>query len=68
MSASNKPFIFNGWVDEFNVGAHCGLNIVNEFIAEDDSFELLEEKLIFPYVHKTSGLYYAKMKKKITEE
>lgn len=43
-------------------------NIVNEFIAEDDSFELLEEKLIFPYVHKTSGLYYAKMKKKITEE
>lgn len=43
-------------------------NIVNEFIAEDDLFELVEEKLIFPYTHKTSGLYYAKLRKKITEE
>lgn len=41
--------------------------IINEFIAENDEFELLDEKIIFPHINKTNGLYYAKLKKKSSE-
>jgi 16S rRNA (cytosine967-C5)-methyltransferase len=42
--------------------------IVNEFIVNHEEFEMLEEKVIFPYMNKTSGLYYAKLRKKSAEE
>lgn len=34
-TADNKPFIYNGWYNEDNVGAHCGLNIINAFTIEN---------------------------------
>ena len=43
-------------------------NIVNDFIATNEEFELLEENLIFPYVNKTNGMYYAKLRRKGVEE
>ena len=48
ISSDNKPFIFNGWVDEFNVGAHCGLNIVNKFTISNSRCKWTNNKNIKP--------------------
>ncbi len=42
--------------------------IVATFLEKHQEFEMVEEQLIFPYVNKTNGLYYAKLKKKVVEE
>lgn len=47
-SSNNKPFIFNGWIDEFNVGAYCGLNTVDEFTISNSKCNWTSNKNIKP--------------------
>ena len=39
-------------------------NIVRLFIEENPDFEVEKEELIFPYMHQTTGMYYALIRKK----
>jgi 16S rRNA (cytosine967-C5)-methyltransferase len=40
-------------------------NIVRLFIESNPDFEVEKEKMIFPHQYQTSGMYYAKIRKKI---
>lgn len=48
INSDNKPFIFNGWIDELSVGAYCGLNIVNEFTISNSKCNWTSNKNIKP--------------------
>ena len=62
ISSDNKPFIFNGWIDEFNVGAYCGLNIVNEFTISNSRCNWTSNKNIKPATEKQCQTLFDKMK------
>jgi len=42
--------------------------IVNEFLSKHEEFEMEGEEIIFPYVNRTNGIYYAKLRKREIEE
>lgn len=62
INSDNKPFIFNGWIDELSVGAHCGLNIVNEFTISNNRCNWASNKNIKPATEKQRQTLFNKMK------
>ena len=62
ISSCNKPFIFNGWIDEFNVGAHCGLNIINEFTISNSRCNWTSNTNIKPATEKQRQTLFDEMK------
>lgn len=45
------------------LGQNETTDIVEEFLANHSEFQLVKEEMIFPFVHKCDGLYFAKMVK-----
>lgn len=62
INSDNKPFIFNGWIDELSVGAHCGLNIVNEFTISNSRCNWTSNKNIKPATEKQRKTLFDEMK------
>lgn len=62
INSDNKPFIFNGWTDELSVGAHCGLNIVNEFTISNSRCNWTSNKNIKPATEKQRQTLFDEMK------
>ncbi len=50
------------------LNAKESMHLVHNFLDEHKDFALVEEKMVFPYEYKTSGIYYAKLKKNEMEE
>jgi 16S rRNA (cytosine967-C5)-methyltransferase len=50
------------------LNAKESMHLVHNFLEDHKDFALVEEQMVFPYEHKTSGIYFAKLKKNEMEE
>ena len=51
-----------GWIDELSVGAHCGLNIVNEFTISNSRCNWISNKNIKPATKEQCQSLFDEMK------
>ncbi len=66
-----SKFVKKGGILVYSVptlNAKESMHLVHSFLQEHQDFVLIEEKTIFPYEYKTSGIYFAKLKKNEMEE
>ena len=62
VSQYNKPFIYNGNFDSFNIGSYCGISIDDRFNVATEKCYWTENVNIYPATKEQRDTLFAKMK------